>query len=56
MPGSGSGRPCAPTPTDSDLIGLPAERCVFVDDHAQKLPPAAELGVTTVHAQVRTRL
>ncbi|WP_328863585.1 hypothetical protein [Streptomyces virginiae] len=42
-----------PTP---DLIGLPAERCVFVDDHAQKLPPAAELGVTTVHAQVRTRL
>ncbi|MFF3084106.1 HAD-IA family hydrolase [Streptomyces nojiriensis] len=33
-----------------DRIGLPAERCVFVDDHAVNLPPAAELGITTVHA------
>ncbi|WP_329156784.1 HAD family phosphatase [Streptomyces anulatus] len=33
-----------------DLIGVPAERCVFVDDHAINLPPAAELGITTVHA------
>ncbi|WP_274030765.1 HAD-IA family hydrolase [Streptomyces sp. MMBL 11-1] len=33
-----------------DLIGLPAERCVFVDDHAINLPPAAELGIATVHA------
>lgn len=32
-----------------DRIGLPAERCVFVDDHAVNLPPAAELGITTVH-------
>lgn len=33
-----------------DRIGLPAERCVFVDDHAVNLSPAAELGITTVHA------
>ncbi|WP_329453572.1 HAD-IA family hydrolase (plasmid) [Streptomyces sp. NBC_01724] len=33
-----------------ERIGLPAERCVFVDDHAVNLPPAAELGITTVHA------
>ncbi|MET9558005.1 HAD-IA family hydrolase [Streptomyces sp. NPDC006645] len=33
-----------------ELIGVPAERCVFVDDHALNLPPAAELGITTVHA------
>ncbi|MDX2408399.1 HAD family phosphatase [Streptomyces microflavus] len=33
-----------------DLIDVPAERCVFVDDHAINLPPAAELGITTVHA------
>ncbi|OKJ76486.1 HAD-IA family hydrolase [Streptomyces sp. CB02460] len=33
-----------------DLIGVPAEQCVFVDDHAVNLPPAAELGITTVHA------
>ncbi|OEV20483.1 haloacid dehalogenase [Streptomyces nanshensis] len=33
-----------------ELIGVPAERCVFVDDHAINLPPAAELGITTVHA------
>ncbi|MFJ3818790.1 HAD-IA family hydrolase [Streptomyces sp. NPDC090056] len=33
-----------------ERIGLPAERCVFVDDHEVNLPPAAELGITTVHA------
>ncbi|MBQ0830873.1 HAD-IA family hydrolase [Streptomyces tagetis] len=33
-----------------ERIGVPAERCVFVDDHAMNLPPAAELGITTVHA------
>ncbi|QCW78629.1 HAD family hydrolase [Streptomyces sp. S6] len=33
-----------------ELIGVPAEQCVFVDDHAVNLPPAAELGITTVHA------
>ncbi|GHH24131.1 haloacid dehalogenase [Streptomyces gardneri] len=32
-----------------DRIGLPGERCVFVDDHAVNLPPAAELGIATVH-------
>ncbi|MER7699118.1 HAD-IA family hydrolase [Streptomyces sp. NPDC096095] len=35
-----------------ERIGLPAERCVFVDDHEANLPPAAELeallGVTAV--------
>lgn len=33
-----------------ELIGVPAERCVFVDDHAIDLPPAAALDITTVHA------
>lgn len=33
-----------------ELIGVPAEQCVFVDDHAINLPPATELGITTVHA------
>ncbi|MDT9686352.1 HAD-IA family hydrolase [Streptomyces sp. TRM76323] len=32
-----------------ERIGLPAERCVFVDDREKNLPPAAELGITTVH-------
>ncbi|TRV80107.1 HAD-IA family hydrolase [Streptomyces sp. 130] len=32
-----------------ERIGLPSERCVFVDDHEVNLPPAAELGITTVH-------
>ncbi|MGW4723297.1 HAD-IA family hydrolase [Streptomyces sp. NPDC004291] len=32
-----------------ERIGLPAEQCVFVDDHEVNLPPAAELGITTVH-------
>ncbi|MET7694943.1 HAD family phosphatase [Streptomyces sp. NPDC005483] len=31
-------------------LGLTAEECVFVDDTAQHLPPAAELGFATVHA------
>lgn len=32
-----------------ERIGLPAERCVFVDDQAVNLPPAADLGIATVH-------
>ncbi|MFJ6015394.1 HAD-IA family hydrolase [Streptomyces sp. NPDC092952] len=32
-----------------ERIELPAERCVFVDDHAVNLPPAAALGISTVH-------
>lgn len=32
-----------------ERIGLPAERCVFVDDREKNLPPAAGLGITTVH-------
>ncbi|MET7511883.1 HAD family phosphatase [Streptomyces sp. NPDC005480] len=33
------------------LLGLPADQCVFVDDSEQHLPPAAELGLLTVHAK-----
>ncbi|MFG1921063.1 HAD-IA family hydrolase [Cryptosporangium sp. NPDC048952] len=33
-----------------DLMGLPGEACVFVDDTARNLPPAQELGVTTILA------
>ncbi|MFD7069761.1 HAD-IA family hydrolase [Streptomyces sp. NPDC059913] len=33
-----------------ERIGLPAERCIFVDDHAVNLPPAVALGISTVHA------
>jgi putative hydrolase of the HAD superfamily len=33
-----------------DLMGLPGERCVFVDDTARNLPPAQALGVATVLA------
>jgi putative hydrolase of the HAD superfamily len=33
-----------------ERLGLSAEECVFVDDTEQYLPPAAELGFTTVHA------
>ncbi|MFF3055269.1 HAD-IA family hydrolase [Streptomyces sp. NPDC057909] len=33
-----------------ERIGLPVERCVFVNDHAVNLPPAAEPGITTFHA------
>ncbi len=32
-----------------ERMGLPAEQCVFVDDHAVNLPPAADLGIATVH-------
>ncbi|MFF5766735.1 HAD family hydrolase [Streptomyces tanashiensis] len=32
-----------------ERIGLPAEQCIFVDDHAVNLPPAADLGIATVH-------
>lgn len=32
-----------------DLLGLPGEDCVFVDDHAQNLPPAKALGIRTIH-------
>lgn len=34
-----------------DLLGLPADQCVFVDDTEQYLPPAAALGFATVHAR-----
>ncbi|MEU5535606.1 HAD family phosphatase [Streptomyces sp. NPDC020362] len=30
------------------MLDLPGEACVFVDDSAQYLPPAAELGIATV--------
>lgn len=33
-----------------ERIGLPAEQCVFVDDQAVNLPPAAGLGIATVQA------
>ncbi|MDJ1130586.1 HAD-IA family hydrolase [Streptomyces iconiensis] len=32
-------------------LDLPAEQCVFVDDTADYLPPAAELGFAAVHAK-----
>lgn len=32
-----------------ERMGLPAEQCVFVDDHEANLSPAAELGIATVH-------
>ncbi|AXU17532.1 HAD-IA family hydrolase (plasmid) [Streptomyces clavuligerus] len=32
-----------------DLLDLPPEACVFADDHAPNLAPAAALGITTVH-------
>ncbi|MFF5718527.1 HAD-IA family hydrolase [Streptomyces buecherae] len=38
-----------------ERIGLPASQCVFVDDHAVNLPPAAALGITTVHATDEAR-
>ncbi|MEU3986396.1 HAD-IA family hydrolase [Streptomyces sp. NPDC026672] len=34
-----------------ELLGLPAEECVFVDDTDRHLPPAAALGFATVHAK-----
>lgn len=33
-----------------ERLGLPAQACVFVDDHPRNLPPAEALGITTVHA------
>ncbi|WP_423835747.1 HAD-IA family hydrolase [Streptomyces longhuiensis] len=38
-----------------ECIGLPAERCVFADDHAVNLPPAIELGIATMHVTDRPR-
>ncbi|MEV0175548.1 HAD-IA family hydrolase [Streptomyces sp. NPDC050803] len=38
-----------------DALGLSAEECVFVDDTEQYLPPAAELGFSTVHAVAPAR-
>jgi putative hydrolase of the HAD superfamily len=32
-----------------DLLQLPGEDCVFVDDHAVNLPPAEALGIRTIH-------
>ena len=31
-----------------DRLGLPGEACLFVDDHERNLPPAADIGITTV--------
>jgi putative hydrolase of the HAD superfamily len=33
----------------ADKLGLPAGACVLVDDVAANLPPAAELGMATIH-------
>jgi epoxide hydrolase-like predicted phosphatase len=33
----------------ADKLGIPPSRCVFVDDVAANLPPAAELGMATIH-------
>ncbi|WP_329137330.1 HAD family phosphatase [Streptomyces sp. NBC_01476] len=32
-----------------DLLQLPGDDCVFVDDHAVNLPPAEALGIRTIH-------
>ncbi|MFI1400707.1 HAD family hydrolase [Streptomyces sp. NPDC020681] len=32
-----------------DALGLAGPECVFVDDHAQNLPPAEALGIMTIH-------
>ncbi|MEU5833077.1 HAD-IA family hydrolase [Streptomyces diacarni] len=37
--------------TTLKLMELPADQCVFVDDTADYLPPAAGLGFATVHAK-----
>ncbi|MFF0291220.1 HAD family hydrolase [Streptomyces sp. NPDC005262] len=34
-----------------EMLGKPAETCVFVDDTEQHLAPAAELGLAAVHAK-----
>ncbi|MGW7574488.1 HAD-IA family hydrolase [Streptomyces sp. NPDC054765] len=36
--------------TTLDRMGLSGPQCVFVDDHLGNLPPAAALGIHTVHA------
>jgi putative hydrolase of the HAD superfamily len=33
----------------ADKFGIAPSRCVFVDDVAANLPPAAELGMATIH-------
>jgi putative hydrolase of the HAD superfamily len=33
-----------------DRLDLPGEKCVFVDDRAENLAPAAALGMRTIHA------
>ncbi|MDH6109473.1 putative hydrolase of the HAD superfamily [Kitasatospora sp. MAP12-15] len=33
-----------------DLMDLPGDACVFVDDTARNLAPAEELGIATIHA------
>jgi putative hydrolase of the HAD superfamily len=33
----------------AEKLGLPASACVLVDDVAANLPPAADLGMTTIH-------
>ena len=32
-----------------DALGLAGHECVFVDDHAENLPPAEALGIRTIH-------
>ena len=32
-----------------DALDLTGPECVFVDDHAEQLPPAETLGIRTVH-------
>ncbi|MEU8990442.1 HAD-IA family hydrolase [Streptomyces sp. NPDC048558] len=32
-----------------DALGLSGPECVFVDDHAENLPPAEALGIRTIH-------
>ncbi|BBA97858.1 hypothetical protein RVR_3803 [Actinacidiphila reveromycinica] len=32
-----------------NALELTGPECVFVDDHAQNLPPAEALGITTIH-------
>lgn len=32
-----------------DALGLTGPECVFVDDHAENLPPAEALGIRTIH-------
>jgi putative hydrolase of the HAD superfamily len=33
----------------ADKLGIAPSRCVFVDDVVANLPPAAELGMATIH-------